>query len=129
MGVKTIVNLRSAHSDRTTIAGMGFRYVEIPFYAWSPSREVVAKVLAVIRDPENQPVFVHCQHGADRTGYTIASYRIVEQGWDNDSALREMRRFRFHTIWGAIPSFVEDLDASAMRTRVAQTKPPAVELL
>jgi len=129
MGVRTIVNLRSAHSDRALIAGLGLRYVEIPSYAWSPSNEVVAKVLAVIRDPENQPVFVHCQHGADRTGYSVASYRIVEQGWDRDSALRELRGFGFHAIWGAIPSYVEELDASAMRTRVAQTKPPRVEIL
>jgi tyrosine-protein phosphatase SIW14 len=129
IGVRTIVNLRSAHSDRATIAGLGFRYIEIPSHAWTPNHEVVAKVLAVVRDPANQPVFIHCQHGADRTGYTVASYRIVEQQWDRDSALRELRRFGFHAIWGAIPSFVEELDPKAMRTRVAQTRPPVIESL
>ena len=129
MGVRTIVNLRSAHSDRALIAGLGFRYVEIPGYAWSPEPEVVAKVLAIVRTPENQPVFVHCQHGADRTGYTIGSYRIVEQSWDRDSAVRELRRFRFHSVWGAIPAFLAELDEEAMRLRVQRTKPPAIETL
>ncbi len=127
MGVRTIVNLRSAHSDRDIIAGLGFRYVEIPSHAWDPRPDVVAKVLAAVRDPANQPVFVHCQHGADRTGYTVASYRIVEEAWDRDSALRELRRFRFHGVWGAIPSFIGELDANTMRLRVAQTSPPMFE--
>lgn len=129
MGVRTIVNLRSAHSDREAIAGLGLRYVEIPSYAWSPNHDVVAKVLAVVRDPANQPVFVHCQHGADRTGYTMASYRIVEQGWDHDRALRELRRFGFHSVWGAIPSYIAELDANTMRARVAHTSEPTIETL
>lgn len=128
MSVRTIVNLRSAHSDRAMITGLGLRYVEIPGYAWEPNKDVVAQVLAIVRDPANQPVFVHCQHGADRTGYTVASYRIVEQGWDKDSALRELRRFGFHSVWGSIPSFITDLDAAEMRLRVQQTKSPVIEL-
>ncbi|MBI2389784.1 MAG: tyrosine-protein phosphatase [Deltaproteobacteria bacterium] len=128
LGVRTIVNLRSAHSDRETIAGLGLRYVELPSQAWNPQSEVVAQVLAIVRDPANAPVFVHCQHGADRTGYTIASYRIVEQGWDKDSALRELRRFGFHAVWGAIPSFITELDAPTMRERVRHTRPPGVAL-
>jgi len=128
MGVRTIVNLRSAHSDRDALAGLGLRYIEIPSHAWEPRSEVVAMVLAITREPANQPVFVHCQHGADRTGYTVASYRIVEQGWDKGSALRELRGFGFHTIWGAVPTFIERLDAPAMRVRVEYTAPPPVEL-
>lgn len=129
MGVRTIVNLRSVHSDRGMIAGLGLRYVEIPSHAWNPDDAVVAKFLAVVRDPANQPVFVHCQHGADRTGYTVASYRIVEQGWDRDRALGELRRFGFHSVWGGIPTYVAELNPTAMRVRVAQTKSPTFEYL
>lgn len=127
LGIKTVVNLRSAHSDRPLLAGLGMGYVEIPSHAWSPKTEVVAEVLAIARDPANQPVFVHCQHGADRTGYTVASYRIVEQAWDKPSALAELRTFRFHGIWGSIPSFLEQLDVARVREVVAGTAPPPIE--
>jgi len=35
-----------------------------------------------VTDPENQPVFFHCQHGADRTGTMCAVFRIGRAGLD-----------------------------------------------
>jgi protein tyrosine/serine phosphatase len=49
----------------------------------------VVKFLQIVTDPEKVPVFVHCQHGADRTGVMAASYRIIVQGWSKDQALRK----------------------------------------
>jgi protein tyrosine/serine phosphatase len=48
------------------------------------------KVLAVVRDPSQQPVLVHCYAGANRTGATVALYRMLEEGWRMEDALREM---------------------------------------
>ena len=48
------------------------------------------KVLAIIRDPAQQPVLVHCYAGANRTGATVALYRMQEEGWTLEDALREM---------------------------------------
>lgn len=62
-----------------------------------------------------------------RTVTCFASYRIVEDGWNRQSALGELRRFGFHAIWGAIPSYIEQLDPLAIRFRVEKTK-PAVEM-
>lgn len=129
LGVRTVVNLRSKHSDREALAGLGLVYVELPSHPWEPRSDRVAQVLALARDPAHAPVFVHCEHGADRTGYTVASYRIVEQGWDRDRALRELRVFGFHSIWGNIPSFLADLDARAMDERVRTTPPPEGQVL
>lgn len=67
MGVKTIVNLRAFHTDRDEIKGMDFRYVHLPGKAWYPEDQDIITFLKVVSDPANQPVFVHCQHGADRT--------------------------------------------------------------
>ena len=42
----------------------------------------------MLKDAENGPFLIHCQHGADRTGLMSAMYRILEQGWTPEDALR-----------------------------------------
>jgi tyrosine-protein phosphatase SIW14 len=119
LGIKTVVNLRLTHSDRDKLRGLGLRYAHIPSAAWNPDDASIARFLSIVTDPNNQPVFVHCQHGADRTGAAVASYRIVAQGWTPKQAEQELARFGFHPIWARIPEWIEHFDADAMRKRVA----------
>ncbi len=106
VGIKTVVNLRSAHSDLPAAEAAGLRYIEIPFRPWHAEPEDVVRFLQIVTDPANQPVLVHCQHGADRTGTMVAIYRMYVQGWSPDEALGELPRFGFHTIWGNLPAFL-----------------------
>ena len=48
-------------------------------------------MLDVINAPENQPVFVHCRLGQDRTGTIIACYRITHDGWNAADARKEAK--------------------------------------
>jgi protein-tyrosine phosphatase len=43
----------------------------------------------------NKKIFVHCRLGDDRAGMTIASYRMAEQGWSAEEAMKEMESFGF----------------------------------
>jgi tyrosine-protein phosphatase SIW14 len=122
MGVKTIVNLRFAHSDRDEAAAAGvpgdaFDFVEIPMLASRPDLEETRAFLAVAADPAKRPLFLHCKHGADRTGAMAAAYRIVVQGWRHADAVAEMTSggFGFHPMWRGLPPFVMGLDAAALR--------------
>jgi protein tyrosine phosphatase (PTP) superfamily phosphohydrolase (DUF442 family) len=110
MGIRTVVNLREQHSDRALIEGLGLRYESIPMGAWSPRREDFLRFLAIVRDPARQPVFVHCQHGSDRTGTAVALYRVVVEGWDREEAIREMTAggYGFHWIYFNLKSFVRE---------------------
>ena len=49
----------------------------------------------------NQKVLVHCYHGSDRTGATIAMYRIIFENWSIEDAAKEMKQggYGFHIIW------------------------------
>ncbi len=127
MGVKTIVNLRVFHSDSDEIrdAGIhddgtgegGIGYVHISFKAWHAEDEDIVPFLRVVTDPARTPVFVHCQHGADRTGTMCAVYRIVVQGWSREDAIEEMRRggFKFHKIWVGLPKYLRRVDVEKLR--------------
>src|SRR5882672_874224 len=45
----------------------GLRYFNVPMPGTSkPTDEQINRALTIIKAPENQPVFVHCQRGADR---------------------------------------------------------------
>ncbi len=97
--------------------GDDFKYVHIRMEAWDAEEDELARFLKVVADPANQPVFVHCKYGADRTGTAVATYRIVCQGWTKEEAIAEMRSggFNFHEVWKGLPKFLRDMDARKLR--------------
>ena len=117
MGIKTVVNLRTFHSDRSECRDAGLDYVKISVQAWEGEDDEVVDFLKVATDPARQPVFVHCQHGADRTGVMCAAYRLVVQGWSNDDAVKEMTSggYGFHAVWENLVAYVRAMDAEKMR--------------
>jgi protein tyrosine/serine phosphatase len=117
MGIKTVVNLRSFHSDRDEIDHAGLGYEHIYMKAWHPERKEAVRFLRIVTDPKRAPVLVHCQHGADRTGTVCALYRIAVQGWTKEEAIREMTRggFGFHEVWENLPEWIEKLDIEAIK--------------
>ncbi len=125
-GVKTIVNLRSFHSDRDEIAGTDLAYEHIPMRAWHPEEEEAVRFLRIVTDKERQPVLVHCQHGADRTGALCAVYRVAVQGWTKEEAIREMTEggFGFHTVWMNLPEWIRDLDIDRIKKRAGLADGP-----
>jgi protein tyrosine/serine phosphatase len=94
IGIKTIINLRG-EDDATRAEGvaaerLGLRYYSISLPGFSkPKDEDVRRILDIINAAENQPVFIHCLHGEDRTGTIIACYRIVHDGWTAVAAKKE----------------------------------------
>jgi protein tyrosine/serine phosphatase len=61
----------------------------------------IDEVLDLMDDPKAQPVFVHCEHGVDRTGLVVALYRVKYQNWDIEAAHREMVAMG-HNTWHQI---------------------------
>lgn len=118
LGIKTIVNLRSDHSDLEEMGDLGLKYVNIPTHAWHPETEDLAAFLKVVTDRSRTPVFVHCQHGSDRTGEICAAYRVAVQGWNVEDAIKEMLEggYGFHSIWkGLMSSYLRGLNYDAIR--------------
>ena len=98
LGVKTVVNLRGeddqSRAEAKEASSLGLKYYGISLPGFSkPTDEEVQQVLDIINATENQPVFVHCHHGKDRTGTIIACYRISHDGWSANQAKNEARRY------------------------------------
>ena len=119
IGIETIVNLRSFHSDKDEIGNLGLAYEHIYMKTWHPEEEDAVRFLQIVTNPKRAPVLVHCQHGADRTGIMCALYRVAVQNWKKKEALREMTQggFGFHKIWKNLPSWFEDLDIEAIKKK------------
>ena len=77
--------------------------MHIPINTWAISREDLLQVMQAIQQAKNhqQKALIHCYHGSDRTGASIAMYRIIFENWTTEDALNEMKHggYGFHPIW------------------------------
>ncbi len=129
MGVKTVISLRAFHSDRSMLAGLGLYYKRMGIYTWDFKDEYVVNFLKLVTNPKYQPVFVHCQHGADRTGTMCAIYRAAVEGWSMSDAMNEMHNFGFHTIWSNLKKYLESIDPKKVMGEVNKAAAVEAELV
>ena len=121
LGIKTVVNLRSHHSDEELIGNEKLGLEELALEAWKPTTAELRRFLELVTDEKMQPVFVHCRHGSDRTGVFTAVYRQVVLGWSKQEAIREMTQgpYGFHPVWKDLIEYVDSLDVSGLGSAAA----------
>lgn len=80
--------------EKQTVEGLGLKFVNVPINSLdsvnSGQGYGLGRAIALMKDPRNLPVYVHCEHGIDRTGLLIALYRVYIQGWKRQAAYDEM---------------------------------------
>jgi tyrosine-protein phosphatase SIW14 len=123
LGIKTIVNLRGEEdlvsAEQKVTESAGLRYFNIPMPGLSaPSDEEVARVMSIVNNPENQPVFIHCKRGADRTGTIGAIYRISHDGWIADRAIAEAKRYGMSWAEFGMKSYIWEYYKQQLRNRI-----------
>lgn len=100
-GARTVISLREDQpallKEREIVTALGMNYYAIPMRPFAvPEEESIDFFLDIVCDPENQPCFVHCLHGMDRTGLVSAIYRMQEYNWSFDEAYDELLKMGFH---------------------------------
>lgn len=119
MGIKTVINLRTFHSDKDKIAGTGMKSVRFEMEPWHSDKAEVVRFLKVVTDTNHLPAFVHCERGADRTGMMCAVYRVVVCGWTKKKAIAEMKDggFGFNPLWHDLVHFVQKVNVQDLKRR------------
>jgi protein tyrosine phosphatase (PTP) superfamily phosphohydrolase (DUF442 family) len=90
LGIRSVINLRALHCNLPGLGNTGLLNHRLHVLTWKVQDRQVIRVLTLLRDAHNGPFLIHCKHGADRTGLMSAMFRIVEQGWSKEAAIREM---------------------------------------
>lgn len=118
--IRSIVSLRWEADPADPTPEAGPRRIHIPIRTWKLTEDHIISFLKLVQDPANQPVLVHCKHGADRTGTMVAAYRIVVEGWSKEAALAEMRQPRYghHWMWKNLRNLIRDLDVERIRSEL-----------
>ena len=115
LGIRTIVNLRReaslVTSEEREATQAGLRYFSVPMRGLGrPTDEQLKRILGLIDQPDNWPVFVHCKAGQDRTGLVVACQRIARAGWTAERAIREAMDLGMMKIEFAMRSFIRDFE-------------------
>jgi len=114
LGVNLVIDLRgSANKDEeATVSKLGMQYISIPSHCPFPNDVPFAKFLRALRENPGKKAFVHCRLGDDRTGMAVASYRMADEGWSADEAMKEMKTFGFSAVHHAMCPGLADYEES-----------------
>lgn len=131
LGVRTVVNLCSFHSNVQEIRKTGLNYEQIRVKGWYPKEKQVIKFLRLVTNNRKTPVLVHCEHGVHRTGVMCLIYRIALQGWTKEEALKEMTKEEFwlHGTWYHLIHLIQsvnnlDIVRIKQKARIGEIKKP-----
>ncbi len=132
LGIKTVIDLTQDgdRAEPAVVKSLGMNFYRIPMTTHQvPTNAQLTDFLNIVRDPANQPVYVHCQGGRHRTGVMTAVYRMTDEGWTADKAFAEMKQYRFGAdfLHPEFKQFVADfkpLPAAGDRTLVATSVRP-----
>jgi tyrosine-protein phosphatase SIW14 len=103
LGVDVVIDMRGNNKgEEDEATRLGMQYVAIPSHCPFPGDEPYAQFLKVIQDNSSKKIFVHCRLGDDRTGMAVAAYRMANEGWSADEAMKEMKAFGFTTFHHSI---------------------------
>ena len=98
-GVKTIIDIRMLGPDiwreRHVARKMGFRYYNFPMSVLRVKDQKVQRILEIMQDPAQKPVFLHCRFGGDRAASLLGIYRMLVNHWSYKQAYVEMRQHHF----------------------------------
>jgi protein tyrosine phosphatase (PTP) superfamily phosphohydrolase (DUF442 family) len=96
-GVELVINLAMPTSERALpnetdlVKSLGMKYIGIPVEWEKPTRQNLEDFMNAMDANKENRILVHCQANYRATGF-IALYRILQLGWNQENALKDLRR-------------------------------------
>jgi uncharacterized protein (TIGR01244 family) len=95
MGFVSMINLRQATEPGANVPqaeaaakAAGLKYIHIPMDAAAPDAAVADRFLDAIKQPGNQPAYIHCA-SANRAAAMWFIKRVQIDRWESDRAMKE----------------------------------------
>jgi protein tyrosine/serine phosphatase len=105
-GIRTVVNLRGEspgegwyEDERRVTEAAGARYISLPMSANEEPNEALLASLVKILDTAAQPMLIHCNAGADRSGLASALYQYFHMGRNAEEADEQLSLRYGHFPW------------------------------
>lgn len=114
LGFKTLLSLKDNPAREREEAGAeGLAVDNVPMSGFmQPSFEQVDQALVIMSDPAKRPLLVHCQFGKDRTGFVVASYRVIVEHVNEEKAAEEAKSYGCcFAPFGDLTKFLKDYRA------------------
>lgn len=100
-GVRTVLCLLDPNDPDTqreqrAAEALGMTWLNVPLRGNGASTpEARERIRALVLDPNQGPMLVHCAAGTNRTGLAVGMYRLHHDGWALEDVLKEMRDYDF----------------------------------
>ena len=117
LGIKEVLSLREFHGDEDDITDKNIMLHSIEMRTGKITVQQIIESLRIIKNRKG-PILIHCWHGSDRTGVTIAAYRIIFNNWSKSKALDEMVNggYGYHEkIYPELVELVKNLDVANIK--------------
>ena len=114
LGMKTVLDLRNEdpaqiEQEKKIVEGLGLKFISIPLSGFFAPKELdMARIHNVLNTTSLKPIFIHCQHGQDRTGLVVALHRIFSENVSVVEAKAEMLHFGFHQFLVGLNHYFEE---------------------
>lgn len=95
-GFRSVLSLRTADEglnlarERSAVESSGLSYFNIPVLSVAPRAEQADQFIRLVKEPANHPMLITCA-SANRVGAFMMIFRVIEQGWSEEQALKEAR--------------------------------------
>lgn len=131
--VTLVINLRNKgdtwNREGSIANQLGMKYAWVPLpgaSAPTKDQENLVQALIDVEIMRGGKVFIHCQHGCDRTGTAVACYEI-RRGIHNDTALKEAKFYGLSPFEPGMIDFIKKYKPSedAMTPQNAPSSVPS----
>ena len=115
----SVLDLRQQHKDKKVAGETSLMLFSVPMKSATLTDTQMIEALRIIHEAP-KPIVVHCAYGSDRTGVTMAMYRIVFQNWTKEEAINEMKHggFHFHLFHENLVDFIQNADIELYRKSI-----------
>lgn len=80
--------------ENSTLESLHISFMNFPLSSYTDvtrdEKKVIGKILLVMSQPGTHPLYIHCEHGEDRTGLVVALYHVFYQNWTPEEAHEDM---------------------------------------